>query len=125
LYTAGVQLLVVCGSYSAPALLDARIAKQEYREVYLDLTGASALSTRVLIEDFAADGLKPKREDSPLFDTVTIAGKSMAFDGDWKKQKMSEDDYVKAYTAADERYAKMLQTLLSAVSASGPRSKSQ
>ena len=38
--------------------------------------------------------------------------KSTAFDGEWKKAKMSEADYTKAYTDADERYAKMLSLLL-------------
>ena len=38
--------------------------------------------------------------------------KSTAFDGEWKKAKMSEADYTKVYTDADERYAKMLSLLL-------------
>ena len=34
------------------------------------------------------------------------------FDGDWKKQKMSEQDYMKAFSAADERYTQILTALL-------------
>ena len=35
----------------------------------------------------------------------------MLFDGDWKKAKLSEEDYLKAFTEADERYTKMLSLL--------------
>ena len=45
--------------------------------------------------------------------------KSLAFDGDWKKAKISEADYTKAYTEADERYAKMLSLLLAQAKQSG------
>ena len=34
------------------------------------------------------------------------------FDGDWKTQQLSEDDYMKAFSAADERYAQILAALL-------------
>ena len=36
----------------------------------------------------------------------------MAFDGDWKKQKMSEQDYMKAFGTADDRYSGMLNALI-------------
>ena len=34
------------------------------------------------------------------------------FDGDWKKQKVSEQDYMKAFSTADERYAQILTALI-------------
>ena len=46
--------------------------------------------------------------------------KSTAFDGEWKKAKMSEADYTKAYADADERYAKMLSLLLAQAKSSKP-----
>ena len=66
----------------------------------------------MFIEDPGADGLKAKREDNQPFDQCEMAGKRTMFDGDWKKQKMSEQDYMKAFTAADERYAQILTALL-------------
>jgi hypothetical protein len=44
-------------------------------------------------------------------DTVEMKDKTIAFDGDWRKAKMSEDDYMKAFGDADERYARMLSLL--------------
>ena len=112
LYIPGFQLLVVSGSYSAPVLLDTRIGKKEYRDVYIDLNSASAPATRMLIEDLGADGLKARRDENQPFDSVDASGKHVMFDSDWKKQKLSEEDYMKTFGVADERYIKMLTALL-------------
>jgi hypothetical protein len=112
LYFPGMQLLVVSGKYAVPQLLTDRVGKKEYRDVYLDLNGASVAETKVFIEDPGADGLKVKREDNQPFDQCELAGKRTAFTGDWKTQKMSEQDYMKAFAAADDRYAHILTALL-------------
>jgi hypothetical protein len=44
--------------------------------------------------------------------TYELAGKRSAFDGDWKKQNLSEAEYMKAVSTADERYTQMLIALL-------------
>ena len=110
LYFPGMQLLVVSGKYSVPQLLTTRVANKEYRDVYLDLNGAA--TAKVFIEDPGADGLKPRRESNQPFDQAEMAGKRTMFDGDWKAQKLSEQEYTKAFTAADERYAEILTALL-------------
>jgi hypothetical protein len=112
LYFPGAQLLVVSGTYSAPVLLDTRIEKKEYRDVYIDLNSASAPATRTLIEDLGADGLKAKRQENQPFDSVDEGGTHTMFDSDWKKQKISEDEYMKTFATADEHYAHMLTALL-------------
>ena len=33
-------------------------------------------------------------------------------DSDWKKQKISEEDYLKTFASSDERYTQMLTALL-------------
>ena len=110
LYFPGTQLLAVSGNYSAPQLLSDRLAKKEYRDVYLDLNGAATAKT--FIEDPGADGVKAKRDNNQPFDQAEMAGKKTMFDSDWKRQKMSEQDYMKAFSAADDRYAQMLAALL-------------
>jgi hypothetical protein len=107
LYFPNAQLLVVAAKYSAPQLLVDRLAKKEYRDTYIDLSSASIPASKVFVQDAAADGLKAQG-----FDTYDSGGKSMAFDGDWKKQKMTEQDYQKAFAAADERYSQILMALL-------------
>ena len=110
LYFPGMQLLVVSGKYSVPELLTTRITNKEYRDVYLDLNGAA--TAKVFIEDPGADGLKAKRENNQAFDQAEMAGKRTMFDGDWKAQKLSEQDYLKAFSAADDRYTQILTALL-------------
>jgi hypothetical protein len=112
LYFPGFEILVIGGKYSAPALLDARLAKKEYKDVYVELNVAIMPDTKVFIEDMGINGLAPDREENQPFDSIELAGKKTALDGDWRRQKLSEDDYMKAFAAADERYAQMLTALL-------------
>jgi len=112
LYFPGAQLLVVSAKYTAPQLLDARLGKKEYRDTYIDLSSASVPDSKVFVQDAMADGLKAKRDENQPFDIFELAGKPIAFDGDWKKQKLSEQDYMKAFGSADDRYSNMLNALI-------------
>src|SRR3954463_4644475 len=49
LYFPGTQLLVIAGKYAVPQLLSDRLGRKEYRDVYLDLNGASAADSKVFI----------------------------------------------------------------------------
>lgn len=113
LYFPGSQLLVVSARYAAPALLNDRLAQKDFREVYLDLNSASIAGTKVFVEDRGADGLKATRAEGQVFDTYEGDGKRTAFDGDWKGQKLSEDGYLKAFSAADDQYSRTLAALIS------------
>ncbi|RPJ69476.1 MAG: hypothetical protein EHM24_18455 [Acidobacteria bacterium] len=114
LYFPGTQLLVVGARYQVPVLLNERIAKKEFREIYTDLNSACVAGSKYLIMDIGADGLKAKRDDKG-FDTFD-GPKSLVLDGDWKKQKMaSEEEYTKAFNEADERYSKLLAALIAQV----------
>jgi len=112
LYFTNMQLLVVSAKYTAPLLLIAKVAKKDYRDVYIDLNSASVPDSKIFVEDLGADGLKAKREENQPFDTFEHAGKRTVFDSDWKKQKLSEQDYMKAFSGADDEYAKILTALL-------------
>jgi hypothetical protein len=113
LYFPGSQLLVVSGKYSSPARMKDLLGKKDYREVYLDLSSASEQSSRVFIMDLGANGLRFKREDNQPFDTADVAGRSVTFDGEWGRAKISEEEYRKTYAATDEQYSQMLQALIS------------
>jgi hypothetical protein len=113
LYYPGMQLLVVSAKYKEPVLLNERIAKKEYRDVYIDLNSAGLPKSKCLIMDLGADGLKAKRDEGKPFDTIeNTSGKETAFNSDWKAQKLSEEEYMKAFADADARYAKILQALI-------------
>jgi hypothetical protein len=110
LYFQGAQLLVVSAKYSAPSLLVDKLAKKDYRDVYIDLNAASMAGTKIFVMDQAADGLIARPADGAA-DSWEEGNKTTAFDGDWKRAKVSEEDYDKAFAAADERYARILMLL--------------
>jgi hypothetical protein len=112
LYFKGMQILIVSARYSAPMLLDGKLTQKAYRDVYIDLNSASVPDTKVFIEDLGADGLKAKHDDNTPYDSYESAGTRTMFDGDWKKQKISEQDYQKTFSTADDRYSQMLTALL-------------
>ena len=109
------QLLVVSAQYSVPPVLLEKIARSEYRDVYIDLNSAAVPESRILITDLGADGLKPRREANQPFDTQDVNGKGIAFDGNWREDKMSEDEYMKAFAAAEEKYTAALEVLIGAL----------
>ena len=109
------QLLVISGKYSVPQLLTERLGKKEYRDVYMDLMGTAAADTKVFIQDPGADGLRAKRDENQPFDIVDIGGKQTMFNSEWKAQKLSEQDYQKAFSTADDRYTQILTALLAQV----------
>ena len=117
LYFPGSQLLVVSAKYAAPVLLDDKIAKKDYRDVYIDLNAASVAGSKIFVMDAACDGLVAKPGDGAA-DTWEQGTTNRVFDGDFKKAKMSEDEYGKAFAAADEKYAQIL-SLLTAQAAKG------
>jgi hypothetical protein len=122
LYIPGTQLLVVTAKYSAPSLLTERITAKDYMSVYIDLQSASVHGTKIFVQDAGADGLRPKPEGDQAADTYERSDKTINFEGDPKKAKMTDADYTKAYADADERYAKMLSALLAQVKGKKPGS---
>jgi type II secretory pathway pseudopilin PulG len=111
LYFPGSQILVVSAKYAAPPLLNQKLASKDYRDIYIDLNSASVAGTKIFVMDQNVNGLIAKPDDNQGFDTWEQGKTQVTFDGQWKKAKMSEDDYMKAFSAADERYAKILSLL--------------
>ena len=103
------QLLVVSARYEVPIYIEDKIAKGEYREVYLDLNAASIGGTKVLVTDAGANGLHAADDAVDMFD----GGSGIVrFDGDWGAQGMQEAEYMKAFSEADQQYTRMLKALI-------------
>jgi hypothetical protein len=112
IYIKGGQLLAVASSYPAPAALDKKLAEKAYRDVYLDLSAFKSNSLKCFVEDMGANGLRLKPDDNEPFDSIELDGKKVNLDNEPRRQKITSQDYQKAYTAADERYSEMLTALL-------------
>lgn len=107
------QLMVVWAKTTAPSLVNEKLIKKEYREVYIDLNSASIVETRHFVTDLGPDGLRarPEQKQGPA-DMHDMGTKSMRFDGSWREDKMSEADYMKAHSDAEAAYMKAVQALI-------------
>jgi hypothetical protein len=113
LFQPGTELLVVRAKYAAPALLFEKIVSRNYKEAYLDLYTASVPDSRIMIEDMKSDGLQAEGSKNEAPDMVTNGTQAAVhFDGEYRKRKMSEDDYLKAFSAAEAAYVRMLTALV-------------
>ena len=110
------QLMVVWAKTTAPSLVNEKLVRKEYREVYLDLNSASVPESRHFVTDLGPDGLrvKPETKQGPA-DVHDQGAKSMRFDGNWREHKMSEAEYMKAFADADAAYAKAIQALITEI----------
>jgi hypothetical protein len=106
------QLLLVSARTTAPAVLNEKLIRREFRDVYIDLNSASIPESRIMISDGGADGLRPTREPNQPFDTHDASGKSVRFDGNWREDRMSEKDYMTIFGEADELYVQALTALV-------------
>lgn len=121
LYFPGSQLLVVQARYAAPALLNEKILLKNYRDVYIDLNAASDPATKILVEDLMANGLRARRDDNEPFDSFSKGrGDRYPFDGEWRKRRISEEDYFKTFNGVEEQYAHMLEALIGQLSQTSP-----
>jgi hypothetical protein len=106
------QLLVVSARTTAPAVLNEKLVRREFRDVYIDLNSASIPESRIMISDGGADGLRASRVANQPFDTQDAGGKSVRFDGNWREDRMSEKDYMATFSQADETYVAALTALV-------------
>jgi hypothetical protein len=111
LYIPGTQLLVVSGKFANPEIGTHRLSKGEYRELYMDLMGASDGATRQFASDVSCDGFVFDPDQDAAADTWENGSKSIAFVGA-KKARMSNDEYRKVYAEADAQYAHILELLI-------------
>lgn len=107
-----LQLLLVSAAYRAPVLLRERVLTRKYQDAYQDLQAASVPEGKVVIEDLLANGIaiKPAKGQGP--DVATVGGRTVTFDGLWRKAKIAETDYNSAFTTAEQQYTRLLGLLI-------------
>jgi hypothetical protein len=118
LHVPGVQLLAVSAVYEKVSDLDYRLYHKDFMNAYLDLRTGVLSKDRWFVEDSRADGLMcvPGKDLAP--DSIAAGTDQRTFDGDFadprrkNQKKISQDDYFKAFVAADAQYATMLGILL-------------
>ena len=114
------QMMVVWARTTAPAVVNEKLIRKEYREVYIDLNSASVADSRHFVTDLGPDGLKskPDQKQGPA-DSHDLGAKSLRFDGNWRAMKMKEADYMKAHEEADAAYARAIRALIDEIKKAG------
>lgn len=115
LYIQGSQLLIVSAKYAAPPLLTAKMKSKEYRDIYMDLSSASVAGSKVFIIDHECNGLASRPNGDSAADSWEAGTQQVTFDGEWKKAKLTEDAYGKAFSDAEQRYTRILALLTAQV----------
>jgi hypothetical protein len=102
--------------FDPPALAD-KLARKSYQDVYADLNTGAVAGSKLLVMDTFADGLVAKPGNGTAADSIdgTV---SMTFDGNWKKSKQTEEEYMKAFQDADTKYAHALEVLIAKLKSS-------
>src|ERR1700733_9804388 len=117
----GAELFVVGATYDRPGDLDYEIEHGDFTSTYEDLRSGVIAHDRVIVEDMGPNGIVPTPKKNEQFDTITIGTEKHTFDGNFAEpnhhdaHKMAYDDYVKAYTDADDRYTQLLTALIGAL----------
>lgn len=118
IYVPGTQLLVVGGKFQSPDIGNYRISKKEFRELYMDLNGGAEPASRLFASDILADGLVLKPVNNGPADSWEFGTAKHEFAGA-KKAKLKDDEYQKAYSDADTRYARVLSLLIAQAKTKG------
>jgi hypothetical protein len=115
LYIPGSQLLVVQAQHPSAAGLAHRLDNRQYRDAYLDLQATPTPEGKFFVHDAGADGIAAE-PSSGAVDVVYEDGvRQTLFDGQPREQKLSPAEYATKAAMADERYARLLTLLLSAL----------
>jgi hypothetical protein len=117
MYFPGSQLVVLSAKTSVPDRMSYLLLQKSYKDLYVELNGTVDRQSRVFVSDLGANGLRFRNAKGEAADTVEAAGTTVAFDGEWRKAKLSEADYTKNFQSHDERYRRMLEALLVALKA--------
>jgi hypothetical protein len=113
-----VQLLVVSAAYERPMDIEYRLYHKDFMNAYMDLNSSVYSQAKFFVDDAQGDGLKAVPGKEPGRDAVKAEGQDRVFDGAFadprrrNDKRISQEDYFKAFVAADERYARLLGVLV-------------
>ena len=110
----GAKLTVVTARFKDTTSMAYKLYQKDCMGAYADLSAAVDAVDRVVVDDIGGDGLTALPKKDVPRDAITRDGKTTKFDGDvkvLKQQKIPAEDFMKAFTAADETYTQLLRLL--------------
>jgi hypothetical protein len=113
-----VQLLAVSGKYSQKNDIEYSLYTKKYQNAYQDLRSGIFASERFFVDDAQLDGLVAVPGKNPQHDAIMIEKDRHTFDGQFgdgkgrNAKKPLTDVYMKTFSDADARYARLLDVLI-------------
>ena len=119
-----VQLLLVEAKYTRDNDIEFALYHKNYSTAYQDLRSGVFGSERFMVDDAQGDGLVAVPGKNPQQDSVMVESRKHVFDGLFdpkgkNAKKPSQDAYMKTFTDADAKYARLLDVLLTQLKAGG------
>jgi hypothetical protein len=117
-YVAGVQMFGVAATYDRPGDIDYFLDHKDFQSAYDSLRSSSYAKDRFIADDSECNGLVPLPKKSQPNDDVVFGATRRTFDGVFADPKHADpkkpsfDEYLKAFTDADERYTHVLTVLI-------------
>lgn len=109
----GSQLLVVWARSNAPDYIQYVLSSSRFDEAYSSLNLASSPEGKLFVQDMGCDGLTAAPGQTGSVDIAyRDVNKMTVFNGDWKKQDLTEQEYKETFETVDAGYAKALSLLL-------------
>lgn len=118
LYYPGTEIILVSAKHFNPPVLADKVAQKNYQDAYAELNAGAVPGSKLLVMDTFADGLVAKPGNGTAPDSVDGTA-SITFDGNWKKGKLTEEEYLKAFQSADAAYAHALEVLIAKLKSPG------
>lgn len=113
------QLLLVAATYTRPMDIEYRLYNKDFMGVYVDLNTSMLSTEKFFVEDMLGDGLIAIPLKNAPHDAVKLGTEKQTFNGDFadprrrnQEKKISQEDYLKKYGEADQRYAAILVLLI-------------
>lgn len=114
------QLLVVSARPLVPAAVAAQLADKRYADVYAALHQSSVADTKLFFQDMSADGLQARPTSQVDVQYEKVVSQTI-FDGDASTHKLTENQYIEKFAAADSRYSSLLTALVADLKSASTR----
>ena len=118
MYVPGVQMFGVAATYDRAGDIDYFLDHKDFKSAYESLRSSTYSRDKFIAEDAECNGLVPQPKKSEPNDDALLGLTRRTFDGVFADpkhpdpKKPSFDDYLKAFTDADERYTHVLTVLI-------------
>ena len=113
------QLLLVSATYTRPMDIEYRLYNKDFMGAYVDLNTSMLSTDKFFVEDMLGDGLVAIPLKNAPHDAVKMGTDKQTFNGDFadprrrnQPPKISQEDYLKKFGEADQRYAAVLAVLI-------------